>query len=148
MLAEDGAVKTMDAGGATLLRSFPETLNPALFASLGATSSEVVTLDDVSSVRITLSLAHQPDPGASSYFAILEPVAAAKADPFERVAQAAELTAREREVAELAIQGLGNKGIAHRLGISPVTVGVHLSSTYKKAGVSGRVELTRVMSRP
>lgn len=64
----------------------------------------------------------------------------------EVVARRHGLTPREREVAGMAVEGLGNRHIAHKLGISPVTVGVHLSSVYRKTGVNGRTELARLMS--
>ena len=46
-----------------------------------------------------------------------------------------------------AIQGLGNQGIAYRLKISPITVGVHLSKVYRKVGVGGRTELAHLAGR-
>lgn len=48
------------------------------------------------------------------------------------------LTVREREVLELAGQGMSNKGIAQALGISPGTVTWHLKNCYQKYGVSTR----------
>jgi HD-GYP domain-containing protein (c-di-GMP phosphodiesterase class II) len=48
------------------------------------------------------------------------------------------LTARESEVLGLLAQGLPNKGIARRLGISPKTVGNHVERIYAKLGVSNR----------
>ena len=53
------------------------------------------------------------------------------------------LTAREREVLELVSQGLSNKAIAARLGISDQTVKFHLSSIFSKLGVSSRTEAVR-----
>ncbi|MEA2901674.1 MAG: hypothetical protein QOH36_1561 [Actinomycetota bacterium] len=48
------------------------------------------------------------------------------------------LTSREADVLGLLAQGLPNKGIAHRLGISPKTVGNHVERIYTKLGVSNR----------
>ncbi len=48
------------------------------------------------------------------------------------------LTAREGEVLRLVAQGLPNKTIARRLGISPKTVGNHIEHVYAKLGVSNR----------
>ena len=54
--------------------------------------------------------------------------------------------AQPRTGASLAIEGLGNRHIAHKLGCAAVTVGVHLTNIYRKAKVTGRIELTRLMS--
>jgi DNA-binding CsgD family transcriptional regulator/Tfp pilus assembly protein PilF len=51
------------------------------------------------------------------------------------------LTRREREVAELVAEGLGNREIAGRLFITRKTVEHHVSSILAKLGLSGRAEL-------
>lgn len=53
---------------------------------------------------------------------------------------AASLTNREREILALLADGLGNKQIAARLGISPNTVKTHLELLFEKIGVSSRAE--------
>jgi DNA-binding CsgD family transcriptional regulator/tetratricopeptide (TPR) repeat protein len=53
----------------------------------------------------------------------------------------ADLTAREREVCELASNGLPSRAIAVRLGITTRTVDNLLGRVYTKLGVSGRREL-------
>ncbi len=55
-----------------------------------------------------------------------------------RAGGAAGLTARESDVLGLLAQGLPNKGIALRLGISPKTVGNHVERIYTKLGVTNR----------
>ena len=50
------------------------------------------------------------------------------------------LTAREIEVLDLLAQGLSNKGIASRLGISDQTVKFHLATIYGKLGTHSRTE--------
>jgi len=57
------------------------------------------------------------------------------------------LTAREREVLQLAAEGLANKQIALSLGISEHTVKFHLSSLYTKLGVTSRTEAIRAGAR-
>jgi DNA-binding CsgD family transcriptional regulator len=51
------------------------------------------------------------------------------------------LTAREAQVLSHAVSGLAAKQIARALGISTWTVSEHLTSVYRKFGVSGREEL-------
>ncbi|MEN5362064.1 helix-turn-helix domain-containing protein [Brevundimonas intermedia] len=56
------------------------------------------------------------------------------------------LTTRETECVHLAGQGLEDKEIAARLGISPRTVGNHLHRAYAKLGVSDRKLAARRLS--
>ena len=51
------------------------------------------------------------------------------------------LTPREREIVDMVAEGLRNRSIAQRLGISEGTVKLHLHHVYEKLGVTGRVEL-------
>jgi FixJ family two-component response regulator len=55
------------------------------------------------------------------------------------------LTERERGVAELLAQGLHNRDVAERLGISPRTVEVHKARVMAKLGARNLVELVRLM---
>ena len=55
-------------------------------------------------------------------------------------APAVELTPRETEVLTLVRQGLANKQIARRLGISERTVKAHLTSTFQRIGVVDRTQ--------
>ncbi|MDQ6770542.1 MAG: response regulator transcription factor [Gemmatimonadota bacterium] len=52
----------------------------------------------------------------------------------------ANLTPREREILALLADGLANKQIAARLGISKNTVKTHLELLFDKLGVSSRAE--------
>jgi DNA-binding NarL/FixJ family response regulator len=52
------------------------------------------------------------------------------------------LTASERRVAGLAADGLSNRDIAQALYVTPKTVEVHLSNTYRKLEIGSRRELS------
>jgi DNA-binding CsgD family transcriptional regulator len=58
----------------------------------------------------------------------------------------ASLTAREREVAELAATGLSAREIGARLFIGERTVEGHLARAYARLGVRSRVELARYVA--
>ncbi len=56
-----------------------------------------------------------------------------------------QLTWREQETAELVAEGLSNKAIADRLGVSVRTVEGHLNHAFGKLGVESRTELVRLV---
>lgn len=51
------------------------------------------------------------------------------------------LTERQLEIVTWVAQGLSNKEIGRRLGISPTTVKTHLHNIFERVGVSGRQRL-------
>lgn len=55
-----------------------------------------------------------------------------------RAASGPGLSERERQVLELVAQGLANKQVALRLGISERTVKVHLGNVFRRLGVADR----------
>ena len=59
-------------------------------------------------------------------------------------ASLAGLTHRERDVLDLLVQGMHNKDVAQRLGISPRTVEVHKARVMAKLGARNLVELVRL----
>jgi DNA-binding CsgD family transcriptional regulator len=61
-----------------------------------------------------------------------------------RVGDSWGLTVREQVVLGLLAEGMTAASIAHRLGISPRTVGKHLEHIYRKLGVSDRLMAVRL----
>lgn len=57
------------------------------------------------------------------------------------------LTPREVQVLELVADGLPNKAIAARLGVSDETVKFHLGSVFGKLGASNRTDAVRLALR-
>jgi two-component system OmpR family response regulator len=54
---------------------------------------------------------------------------------------ASQLTKREVEVLKLLVEGLSQTQVAHRLFISPKTVGTHTERIFKKLGVHNRAQV-------
>ncbi|MGK5732478.1 AAA family ATPase [Streptomyces sp. URMC 124] len=65
--------------------------------------------------------------------------------PAPRPAPRQELTAAELRVAALAADGLPNRAIASRLSVTPRTVELHLTKTYRKLGIQGRPDLAAAL---
>jgi DNA-binding NarL/FixJ family response regulator len=74
-------------------------------------------------------------------------VARAASRPRAGAADHQALTPREIEILNLLAEGLGNKAIAPRLGISEHTVKFHLASIFTKLGVSTRTEAVTMGAR-
>lgn len=111
-----------------------EALRASLAAALRANPSfEVVGVaaseDDVPSSADVVLVAHDTE----TVHVVKQPVR------HDTVAGTV-LTNREREILELLADGLGNKQIAARLGISTNTVKTHLELLFEKLGVSSRAE--------
>jgi DNA-binding CsgD family transcriptional regulator len=83
-------------------------------------------VDQLDAVRSRLGLAAAPDAAPQS--------------------GAGALTAREREVASLLVQGLTNTELASRLYISPRTAAVHVSNILRKLGVTSRTDVAAALS--
>jgi DNA-binding NarL/FixJ family response regulator len=77
------------------------------------------------------------EPAWSELTGAMERFLAADAEPAARIEA---LTGREREVLELLAQGLPNKAIGARLGISEATARNHVSAILAKMGVKSRAE--------
>ena len=67
---------------------------------------------------------------------------AARRSEANRIAGA--LTPRERELVLLATEGLSNKEIARRIGVTEGTVKIHLHNVYQKLGVTNRTAMTNL----
>ncbi|MEU7481018.1 helix-turn-helix transcriptional regulator [Lentzea sp. NPDC042327] len=55
------------------------------------------------------------------------------------------LTRQENRVARMAAQGQTNRQIAETLHLTRRTVELHLSSAYRKLGITGRAELVAAL---
>lgn len=56
------------------------------------------------------------------------------------------LTARERQVAALLVQGVPQKAVAYELSMSPSTVAFHVKNIARKVGASTSTELVRLLA--
>jgi len=63
------------------------------------------------------------------------------------VARSDQLTPRESELVGLVADGASNKDIARRMSISVKTVKTHLTSIFRKLGLSTRLELAVAVGR-
>ncbi|MFF0017395.1 ATP-binding protein [Streptomyces sp. NPDC005374] len=75
---------------------------------------------------------------------MIRPTVAGASDGPDR--RLAELTAREREIADLVTEGLTSPAIADRLCLSRRTVETHISRIYRKTGVSSRAALAGLVT--
>jgi DNA-binding CsgD family transcriptional regulator len=83
--------------------------------------------------------ASKPDPAGERVAIVIEAASGPRAATVRLEAHGA--TAREREVATLIAQGLGNSEIAEVLVVSPHTVRDHVKSLFEKLEVGSRQEL-------
>jgi DNA-binding NarL/FixJ family response regulator len=74
-------------------------------------------------------------------------ILSAREDAVPRRALDEALTAREVQVLELLAEGLPNKAIAARLGISDQTVKFHVAAISGKLGAANRTEAVRLAVR-
>jgi DNA-binding NarL/FixJ family response regulator len=87
----------------------------------------------------SLAAARQSGPAADAM--LLPPPGRRRAEADETLPET--LTPREIDVLELVAEGLPNKAIAERLGISDQTVKFHIASITGKLGASNRTDVVR-----
>jgi DNA-binding NarL/FixJ family response regulator len=73
--------------------------------------------------------------------------AAGAADAGAAPAYSDTLTRREREVAQLLVEGLGSRAVANRLGITQKTVDTHRAAIMRKLGMTSMADLVRYAIR-
>ncbi|MBD2306257.1 response regulator transcription factor [Chroococcidiopsis sp. FACHB-1243] len=119
----------------------PELLRSGVKAILPRSASAEEILQAVEAVATGLVVLH---PDAIDLLLTLLPMS-------ERVVEATPplqaLTSREIEVLGMLAEGLGNKAIAKRLGISEHTVKFHVSSIFSKLNASSRTEAVTLGAR-
>jgi DNA-binding NarL/FixJ family response regulator len=98
---------------------------------------------DIAAEFATLAAARAADVDADAI--LLPPPDRVPSSPFARARLGDEtidepLTPREIQVIELLAEGLSNKAIAARLGISEATVKAHLTRVYRQIGVYDRTQ--------
>jgi len=127
---------------------------PSVPSSLGRQAPVIALLDDpatqaTAALRAGARAALRRDASAPELVAAIEAVAAglvvlhpdAVPRPAVSTPDTAEpLTRREREILTLLADGLGNKAIAARLGISDHTVKAHVGAIFDKLHVGTRAE--------
>jgi DNA-binding NarL/FixJ family response regulator len=101
---------------------------------------------DVAGEFATIAAARASDAAADAI--LVAPVRQARLDARQDDAAPEEpLTAREIQVLELLAEGLPNKAIARRLGISDQTVKFHVASLSGKLGAANRTDAVRRAAR-
>lgn len=115
----------------SVLRSLGGTLISEAEAKEALVSA--LTLTELGYQILTVSGQPEPDPEPPRQEpAQVSQVVKATPDPH--------LSAREMTIVGHLVEGLSNKGIANKLGITETTVKVHLRSAYRKIGVSNRTQ--------
>ena len=127
LVPEDvGANDPLRAGGRGVLHR--ESPADAIAAALGALVVGQVVVDP------TLPSSPIPDPGSDRR-------------PAGEATSHTDLTGREVQVLRLVADGLANKAIAARLGITDHTVKYHLNSVLSKLGAQNRTEAVTIATR-
>lgn len=99
--------------------------------------------EPIQALRKSIQAVHKGQVWANSHqlHLILEALVNTSPARAKTVPKTAILAKREDEVAGLVAEGLSNREIADRLGLTEHTVSNYLFRIYEKLGISGRVEL-------
>lgn len=113
--------------------SDPMLVSSALRAGIRGVISREATPDEIESAiqAVHAGLVVIPAGSLPELLPVVRATAEALAEP---------LSDRELEVLDLIAEGLSNKLVAHRLGISEHTVKTHITSIFGKLGVASRTE--------
>lgn len=93
-----------------------------------------------------LELAGHCGAGGLAEFARAELYSAGGRPRRDALSGPASLTSSEHRIADLAAAGNSNRAIAQALYITPKTVEVHLTSIYRKLGISARAQLAGALA--
>jgi len=115
------------------------------FADLGADLLAAEAAAQASAAFRTASDRRQAQRWSARSFALVAAIGAVDTPALRLAGDSAELTAREREIAELAAKRIPSKEIAQRLSVSRRTVDNHLHRIYAKLAVTGRDELAAAL---
>lgn len=115
-------------------------VNSALRAGVRAVISTEATAEEIEGAiqAVNAGLTVIAAESLADLLAGMRPVAEALAEP---------LSERELEVLDVIAEGLSNKLIAHRLGISEHTVKTHVASIFAKLGAASRTEAVSLAIR-
>ena len=145
LIGEDDHVLVSSAAAEEMLGALPEHQVPTVLANLAtATRARGAASLTVSGPAGVLAFHASPAKGVDgAVAAVVERPRAIELSPL--IMRALGLTPREREVAEELLHGASRTQLARRLGMAEHTVGDHLRSLYRKAGVAGRAELASLL---
>jgi len=124
-----------------LLKSGSEDL--VVDAFRGGAKGVFCKSEPIHALRKSIQAVHKGQVWANSHqlHLILEALVNASPLRSKTLIKTATLAKREDEVASLVAEGLSNREIADRLGLTEHTVSNYLFRIYEKLGISGRVEL-------
>lgn len=88
-----------------------------------------------------------PSPLATALVTALAPSGVPRPPRLAAAATTTTLSPREREILALLAEGMGNKIVAARLGISEHTVKTHVASIFQKLGADTRAEAVAIGAR-